>query len=91
MVKKELIDAVAEKANLSKKDAQAAVTAVFGSIQDSLVRGESVQIVGFGTFAAKQRAQRNAINPITKEKIVVPATVAPVFKAGKGLKEAVSK
>lgn len=89
MTKTDLINAVAEKAEFSKKDAEKAVNAVVASISDSLVSGEKVQLVGFGTFEVRDRKAKEAINPATKEKIQVPAKKAPVFKAGKALKEAV--
>ena len=84
MNKTELIAAVAEKAELSKKDAEAAIT-------DSLKNGEKVQLVGFGSFEVKARAERVGRNPLTKETIQIPASKTPVFKAGKALKDAVSK
>ena len=87
MNKTELINAVAEKAELSKKDAEAAVTAITGA----LVEGEKVQLVGFGAFEVKARAERVGRNPQTKETITIPASKTPVFKAGKALKDAVSK
>ena len=91
MNKTELINAVAEKADLSKKDAEAAVTAVIDAITESLIQGEKVQLVGFGSFEVKKRAARIGRNPKTKESIEIPASVVPVFKAGKALKDAVSK
>lgn len=91
MNKTELIAAVAEKADLSKKDAEVAVTAVIDAITEALVRGEKVQVVGFGAFEVKERAERIGRNPQTKETIQIPASKAPVFKAGKALKDAVSK
>ena len=84
MNKTELIAAVAEKAELSKKDAEAAIT-------DSLKNGEKVQLVGFGSFEVKARAERVGRNPLTKETIQIPASKTPVFKAGKALKDAVAK
>ena len=91
MNKTELINAVAEKAELSKKDAEAAVTAMIDAITGALVEGEKVQLVGFGAFEAKARAERVGRNPQTKETITIPASKTPVFKAGKALKDAVSK
>ncbi len=91
MTKAELIAAVAEKAGLSKKDADAAVSATFESITETLVKGDKIQLVGFGTFSTKDRPARTCINPSTKEKIQVAATTVPVFKIGKGLKDAVAK
>lgn len=91
MNKAELIAAVAEKAGLSKKDTEKVVSAVFESITAELVAGEKVQLVGFGNFDVKDRAERIGRNPRTKEEIKVPASRVPVFKAGKALKDAVAK
>ncbi|MEG0546309.1 MAG: HU family DNA-binding protein [Oscillospiraceae bacterium] len=91
MNKTELIAAVAAKAELSKKDADSAVTAVLGAITDGLVAGEKIQIVGFGTFEVRNRAEKQGRNPKTGEAMTVPASKVPAFKAGKGLKEAVAK
>ena len=91
MNKTELIAAVAEKADLSKKDAEAAITAAVEAITGALIEGEKVQLVGFGSFEVKVRAERLGRNPKTKEEIEIPATRVPVFKAGKVLKDAVSK
>ena len=84
MNKTELIAAVAEKADLSKKDAEAAITAAVEAITGALIEGEKVQLVGFGSFEVKTRAARVGRNPKTGEEI-------PVFKAGKALKDAVAK
>jgi len=91
MNKTELINAVAEKAELSKRDADAAITAVIDAITEALAAGEKVQVVGFGSFEVRDRAERTGRNPQTKEPIVIPATKMPVFKAGKALKDAVAK
>ncbi|MGI6119058.1 MAG: HU family DNA-binding protein [Desulfosporosinus sp.] len=91
MNKAELVSAVAEKADISKKDAEKAVSAVFATIEQSLAKSEKVQLVGFGTFEVKDRAERMGRNPQTKEAIVIPAARVPGFKAGKALKEAVQK
>lgn len=91
MNKTELIAAVAEKADLSKKDAEAAITATVDAITEALTQGEKVQLVGFGSFEVKKRAARIGRNPKTKESIEIPASVVPVFKAGKALKDSVSK
>ncbi len=91
MTKVELINQVAEKAGLSKKDAEKAVSAVVASISDALVNGEKVQLVGFGTFEVRDRKAKEGINPLTKAKITVPAKKVPAFKAGKSLKDAVAK
>ena len=91
MTKAELIAAVAEKAGLSKKDADAAVNATFDTITDAMTKGDKIQLVGFGTFAPKDRPARTCINPATKAKVEVAATTVPTFKAGKALKDAVAK
>lgn len=89
--KADLVNAVAEKAELTKKDAEKAVNAVFASIEEALSRDEKVQLVGFGTFEVRDRAQRTGRNPKTGEEIVIPASRVPAFKPGKALKEAVDK
>ena len=76
---------------MSKKDSDKAVAAVLDAITETLAAGEKVSLVGFGTFEVKERAEREGINPRTKEKIVIPASKLPSFKAGKALKEEVSK
>ncbi|EGW40004.1 MULTISPECIES: HU family DNA-binding protein [unclassified Desulfosporosinus] len=91
MNKAELVSAVAEKADMSKKDAEKAVKAVFEVIEESLAQSEKVQLVGFGTFEVKERAERTGRNPQTKETILIPAAKVPGFKAGKALKDAVQK
>jgi DNA-binding protein HU-beta len=91
MNKAELINAAAEKAGLSKKDTEAALTAILSVITDALAQDDKVQLVGFGSFEVKSRAERIGRNPKTKEEIKIPASKAPVFKAGKALKDAVSK
>ena len=91
MNKTELIAAVAEKATISKKDAENAVSAVIASITESLAGGEKVQIAGFGTFEVRERGERKGRNPQTKQEIVIPASKLPVFKAGKALKDVVAK
>ena len=91
MNKTELIAAVAEKSGLSKKDSEAAVVATIAAITDALKADDKVQIVGFGSFEVKKRAARIGRNPKTKESIEIPASVVPVFKAGKALKDAVAE
>lgn len=91
MNKTELIAAVAEKAALSKKDAEKAVNAVLESITESLKAGDKVALVGFGTFDVKDRAARTAKNPRTGEVVEVAATRVPGFKAGKALKDSVAE
>lgn len=86
MNKTELIGAVAEKAGLSKKDADKAVNAVLDAITDSLKAGDSVQLIGFGTFKVNERAERAGVNLRTKEAIIIPAAKVPSFKAGAALK-----
>lgn len=88
MNKTDLVNAVAAK-GLSKKDADVAVKAVFDAVTEALVKGEKVQLIGFGTFEVRERAEREAINPQTKEVIKVAATKVPAFKAGAALKNAV--
>jgi DNA-binding protein HU-beta len=87
--KAELIAAVAEKSELTKKDAEKAINAFISVVSETLAANEKVQLVGFGTFEVRERAERKGRNPQTREEIVIPASKAPVFKAGKALKEAV--
>lgn len=89
MNKVELVTAVAEKAEISKKDATKAVSAITEVIKESLSKGDSVQLVGFGTFKVVDRAARTGHNPKTGEKIEIPAKKTPKFTAGKKLKDAV--
>ncbi|MCT4781799.1 MULTISPECIES: HU family DNA-binding protein [Exiguobacterium] len=89
MNKTELIQAVAEKANVSKKEATTVVEATFESITEALQNGEKIQLIGFGTFEVRERAARKGRNPRTKEDIEIPASKVPAFKAGKALKDAV--
>ena len=91
MNKTEMIAAVAEKADLSKKDAEAAITAAVEAITGALIEGEKVQLVGFGSFEVKTRAARVGRNPKTGEEIPISEARLPVFKAGKALKDAVAK
>ena len=91
MNKAELIMAVAGETGLSKKDAEAMLNATMKVITDTLAKEEKVQIVGFGTFETKHRAERMGRNPRTKEDVLIPATTTPVFKAGKALKDAVAQ
>lgn len=90
MNKTELVAAVAEKAGLSRKDAEAAVKAFTDTIADALKDGDKVQIVGFGTFEVSERAAREGRNPHTGEAMKIAASKAPKFKAGKALKNAVN-
>lgn len=89
MNKTELVAAVAAKAELSKKDAEGAVNAVFDSVKDALAEGDKVSLIGFGTFSVKTRAARTGLNPRTKETIEIPESKVPAFKAGSALKDAV--
>ncbi len=89
MNKSELIGVVAEKADMTKKDTEKVVSAVFESIEDSLSKGEKVQVIGFGTFDVRARKEREGRNPATGEAIQIPAVKVPVFKAGKALKDSV--
>ena len=91
MNKTELIAEVANKAGLSRKDAEKALGAVVETITEAVVKGDKVQLVGFGSFVTKQREARTGRNPKTKETIEIPATRVPVFKAGKALKDAVAE
>ncbi|NOZ42153.1 MAG: HU family DNA-binding protein [Alphaproteobacteria bacterium] len=91
MNKNDLVAAVATAAGLSKADAASAVDGVFSSITDALASGGDVRLVGFGTFSIAQRAASEGRNPRTGEKIQIPASKQPKFKAGKGLKDAVNK
>jgi DNA-binding protein HU-beta len=91
MNKAELIGAVAEKLNASRKDAEKAVNAVFDTITETLQKGDKVQMVGFGAFEAKKRATHSGFNPRTNEPMEIPETVLPQFKAGKALKEAINQ
>ncbi|MDR0197702.1 MAG: HU family DNA-binding protein [Oscillospiraceae bacterium] len=90
MTKAELIAMVAEKAGTTKKDADAALTAIVASITEALAKGEKVQLVGFGTFEVRERAAREGVNPQTQKKIKIPATKVPRFKPGRALKEAIA-
>lgn len=91
MNKVELVASVAEKAGLSKKDAEKAVAAVLDTVVDAVAKDDKVQLVGFGTFEVRTRAARTGRNPQTKQTITIPASKAPVFKAGKAFKDAVAK
>ena len=91
MNKSELIAAMAAKTGETKKDAEAALKAFVSVVTEALVKGDKVQLVGFGSFEVRKRAARKGRNPQTKEEIKIPASKAPVFKAGKALKELVNK
>lgn len=92
MNKAELIASIAEKGDLTKKDAETALNAFMRSVEESLANGEKVQLVGFGTFEVRDRKAREGRNPRNPEEVIkIPASKAPVFKAGKALKEIVNK
>ena len=91
MNKTELVAAVAAKTELSKKDAEKALSAVLETVSETLAAGEKVQLVGFGTFETKERNERTAKNPRTGETVTVPASRVPAFKAGQALKTKVAK
>ena len=91
MNKQELINVVAEKAGLTKKDAGAAVDSMIGAIEAALIKKEKVQLIGFGTFETRVRKARKGRNPRKPDEVMdIPASTAPVFKAGKALKDAVN-
>ena len=89
MNKSEFINAVAAKGELDKKAAEKAVNAVFGAVEDALKAGEKVQLVGFGTFEVKERAEKQGRNPKTGETMTIAASKTPAFKAGKAFKDAI--
>jgi len=91
MTKSELVSAVAEKAGIRKKDAEASINAFIEVVTEALKKGDKVEIRGFGTFLMKERAPRVARNPKTGEKVNVPAKLVPAFKPGKDLKDATEK
>lgn len=91
MNKAELVTAVAAKTGLSKKDSEKAINAAFDAITETLVAGDKVQLVGFGSFEVKERGARIGRNPQTKQEIQIPASRVASFKVGKALKDAVSK
>lgn len=91
MNKAELVAAIAEKAEISRKDAEAALKAFTEVVEEELKKGEKIQLVGFGTFEVSERAARVGRNPQTKEEIKIPASKAPKFKAGKALKDAINQ
>lgn len=90
MNKTQLVAAIAEQTGFSKKDSEAMVKAFTTVVKDELSKGEKVQLVGFGTFETVHRAERKGRNPQTKEEITIPASIAPKFKPGKALKDAVN-
>lgn len=90
MNKNELISKVAEKSDLSKKDAEKAINSFIETIKETLTEGDKVQLVGFGTFEVRDRPARKGHNPATGQEIQIAASKAPVFKAGKALKDALN-
>ena len=91
MNRADLVSAMAEQTNLSKKDCDAALKSFIDIVSEELENNEKVQLVGFGTFEVRERAARTGRNPQTKEEIQIPASKAPAFKAGKALKDRVNK
>ena len=91
MNKSQLIDVVSKHAGLKRKDAEAAVNSVISAIETALAEGEKVQLVGFGSFAVKERGERMGRNPATGAAITIPASKQPVFSAGRDLKDKVNK
>ena len=91
MNKSDLIAAMAAKTGSTKKDAEATLNAFVDVVTEALVKGDKVQLVGFGSFEVRKRAARKGRNPQTKEEIKIPACTAPAFKAGKALKDKVNK
>ena len=91
MNKSDLVAAMAAKTGDTKKSAEETLNAFVDVVTEALVKGDKVQLVGFGTFEVRQRAARKGRNPQTKEEIKIPASKAPVFKAGKALKDLVNK
>ena len=90
MNKTDLISSIAAKSGLSKKNSESALNAFIATVEETLKAEEKVVLVGFGTFEVRERAERKGRNPQTREEIVIPASKAPVFKAGKGLKDIVN-
>lgn len=91
MNKAELVSAIAEKSGLTKKDAELALNAFMNAVEEELAKGDKVQLVGFGTFDVRERKSRKGRNPRNPEQVIeIPASKAPVFKAGKALKELVN-
>ena len=91
MTKAELVSAIAQKTEFTKKDSEKFLNADLEAITEELAKGNKVQITGFGTFEVKERAERTGVNPRTKEEITIAASKAPAFKAGKAFKDAVDK
>ena len=90
MNKSELVKAISEKTEASKKDTEASLNAFIEVVTDELKKGEKIQLVGFGTFETRKRAERKGKNPQTGEELVIPASIAPAFKPGKALKDLIN-
>ena len=90
MNKQELLSAISEKSGLTKKDSEAALAAFIETVQESLKKGEKVQLIGFGSFEIRERAARSGKNPLTGEPMDIPAAKVPAFKAGRALKDLVN-
>lgn len=91
MNKSELISSISEKSDITKAEAEKALSAFIESIEEALANGDKVQLIGFGTFEVRERPARKGRNPQTNEEIMIEASKAPVFKAGKALKEIVNR
>jgi len=89
--KAELISVMAEKSGLTKKDSEKALNSFIEAVEEALVKGDKVQLVGFGTFEVRERSARKGRNPQTGEEIDIPAASVPAFKAGKALRESINK
>ena len=90
MNKSDIVNAISEKTGITKKDSEKFLNAFIETVEEALSKKEKVQLVGFGTFEVRKREQRKARNPQTNEEIIIPASNAPVFKAGKALKDIVA-
>ncbi len=90
MNKQELLSAISEKSGLTKKDSEAALAAFVETVQESLKKGDKVQLIGFGSFEVRERAARSGKNPLTGEPMDIPAAKVPAFKAGRALKDLVN-
>ena len=91
MNRSDLVAKIAEKSELSKKDAEKALTAFIDSVTEALVSGDKVQLIGFGSFEVRERAERSGRDPRSGKAITIPASKSPAFKAGKAIKDAVNK
>ena len=90
MNKQELLSAISEKSGLTKKDSEAALAAFIETVQESLKKGDKVQLIGFGSFEVRERAARSGKNPLTGEPMDIPAAKVPAFKAGRALKDLIN-